>query len=168
MPDLPLSMLTRDREADQKFDPGEYLFRRVPLEHWEKPDDNVELDAIELPDMSVMRSRYAHPEWARFEGDEYKYYNWGVIGFRRIKDIPSPLRHLGVFECVFRAVHVPLKRNYPHSEVRAYENDVHIAMASTLDFDLHLRWRELLARHLRKFIAPGDIVEVRQEIPQVA
>ena len=119
MPELPPAMRTQGRAADQEFSPDEYLYRRVPLIHWEEWDDFIELDAIELPDMSVMRSKYAHPEWARFEGDDYEYHDWGVIGFR-VGDIPTPLQHLGVFLCTFRAEHVPLKRNFPHSEVRAY------------------------------------------------
>jgi hypothetical protein len=165
MPDLPPAMRSEGREADQEFDPDEYLYRRVPLDHWAEWDDYIELDAIELPDMSVMRSKYAHPEWARFEGADYKYDDWGVIGFR-VEDIPTPLQHLGVFLCTFGAFHVPLRRNYPHSEVRAYEDAKHIDVSSKLDHDLHMRWRERLARHVKKFIGPKEDVEVRQNAPQ--
>lgn len=168
MPELPRAMRTEDRAADQAFNTNEYLYRRVPLEHWEERDDFIELDAIELPDMSVVRSKYAHPEWARFEGDKYKYSDWGVIGFL-VGDIPTPLQHLGVFLCTFRAEHVPLKKNYPHSEVRAFEDGRHIDdFAGELDHHLHMRWRELLSRRLRKFLAPREVVEVRQEAPQAA
>ena len=38
------------------FDAEEFLFRRVPLILWPSADDPVEVDAVELPDMSVGRS----------------------------------------------------------------------------------------------------------------
>jgi hypothetical protein len=160
-------MVTSGRQADQRFEPEEFLYRRVPPEQWEAWDDDIELDAIELPDMSVVRGKYAHPEWARFQGDEYKYADWGVIGFR-VQNIPSPLQHLGVFICTFRAVHAPLRRNFPHSEVQAFEDEMHIDAPSKLDFNLHLRWREHLLRSIKKLIGPGAVVEIRQEAPVAA
>jgi hypothetical protein len=164
MVELPSAMRTESRLLDQQFDPGEYLYRRVPLEHWEDPDADIELDAIELPDMSVIRSKYAHPEWARFEGDEYRYHDWGVVGFR-VRDVPEELQHLGVFTWTFRPEHAPLKKNYPHSEVRAFENGVHVDASKKLDNHLHLRWREQLARRLTKFLAPYKKVEVHPDAP---
>lgn len=167
MIELPPGMRTEGRQPDQQFHSDEHLYRRVPLVLWEDADDPIELDAIELPDMSVVRSKYGHPEWARFEGDEYKYEDWGVIGFR-VGDIPPELMHLGVFHYTFGPVHDPLKKNYPHSEVRAYENGQHVDVAANLDYALHLRWREHLARRLVKLIAPEGEVDIRPNAPAVA
>jgi len=55
----------------------------VPLVLWPSADDPVEVDAVQLPDMSVGRSRFGHPEWVRFDvGNNVHFEDWGVIGFR--------------------------------------------------------------------------------------
>ena len=54
----PRGMRREERDGEYPhFDPEEYLFRRVPLILWPSADDLVEVDAVELPDMSVGRSR---------------------------------------------------------------------------------------------------------------
>ncbi len=166
MPDFPAAMLKNGRQADQEFHPEEYLYRRVPLELWDEGDDPIEIDAVELPDMSVIRSKYGHPEWTRLQSE--KYLQWGVIGFQ-VQGIPPRLQHLGVFIWTFNPRHVPLHNNYPHSEVRAHENGVHInaKKKQLLDPDLHLRWREMLLRSIRKFIRPHEHVEIRQVPPEI-
>jgi hypothetical protein len=167
MPDLPPGMYPNNRAAEQDFHCSEYLYRRVPLNWWEERNDPIELDAIELPDMPVLRGKYGHPEWARFDGGEYKYSNWGVVGFAT-NDIPTRLLDRGVFHFTFRPMHTPQKKNYPHSEIRAYEDETHIDLRDRLDHDLHLRWREQLLRRLKKFIGPNEDVEVRQDAPRTA
>jgi hypothetical protein len=167
MTELPAAMCRGGRPKDKEFKSAEYLYRRVPPELWESKDDDIELDAIQLPDMSVIRSKYAHPEWARFDGGTYKYPDWGVVGFQ-VQDIPPRLPHLGVFLWTFAPRHVPLDDNYPHAEVWAFEGERHINAKAKIDPDLHLRWREQLARKLRKFIGPSEDIEVRQEPPAVS
>lgn len=164
MADLPAAMLKNGRQADQGFQPEEYLYRRVPLVLWDDGDDPIEIDAIELPDMSVMRGKYGHPEWTRLQDDEFA--EWGVIGFR-VQDIPPKLLHLGVFVWTFHPRHMPLHNNYPHSEVQAVENGVHINAKTKdrLDPALYLRWREMLLRSVRKLIQPHQKVEIRQTPP---
>jgi hypothetical protein len=162
MAELPAAMLKNGRQADQEFQLDEYLYRRVPLELWDDGDDPIEVAAVELPDMSVIRGKYGHPEWTRLQSEEYS--EWGVIGFQ-VEGIPPRLQHLGVFVWTFNTCHVPLGNNYPHSEVRAYENGVHINAKNRLDPDLHLRWREMLLRKIRKFIRPHQRVEIRQAPP---
>ncbi|MEZ6099960.1 MAG: hypothetical protein R3E01_13410 [Pirellulaceae bacterium] len=166
MSDLPAAMQTRGRQPDDVFQPDELLYRRVPPIHWEDWDEDIELDAIELPDMSVVRSKYAHPEWVRFEGTTYKFSNWGVVGFR-VDSIPPELQHLGVYRYTFDVRHDPKKQNFPHSEVRAYEDGNHVTLSESLDAHLHLRWREQLSRRLRKLLGPNQNVDVRQEPPPI-
>lgn len=146
-------MLKGSRQEDQYFSPEEYLFRRVPLELWDDPADDIDVDAIELPDMSVMREKYAEPRWVRLEREEYA--NWGVIGFR-VGAIPANLMHLGVFAWLFRPAHRPYRKNYPHSQVEAFEEGIHVAATDRLDPDLHLRWRERLLRGVEKFVSPHE------------
>ena len=64
----PKAMGRADDETEYPhFAADEVLYRRVPLVLWPSTDDDIELDAIELPDMSVARSRFGHPEWVRFD-----------------------------------------------------------------------------------------------------
>jgi hypothetical protein len=150
MNELPPGMLAKGKSDDQTFEDDEHLFRGF------HPDalcgTSIELDAIELPDMSVNRGKYGPPEWVLlldgFEG-------WGVASFQ-VKDIPRELLHLGLLLFTFIPVHVPLKLNYPHSEVRAYdENGNRIKAKERLDPDMHLRWRECLLQKIHVIIFPG-------------
>lgn len=162
MVELPPAMLKSGRGRDQEFAHDEYLYRRVPLQLWDDGEDDIEVDAIELPDMSVVRSKYGHPEWARLESDEF--LEWGVVGFT-VGDIPAEMLHLGAFTWTFGARHVPLEKNYPHSEVQAYEEGKHVNAKSRLDPNLHLRWREKLLWKIRKIIRPYEDVDVHQDAP---
>lgn len=45
----------------------------------------IDVDAIELPDMSVGRSRLAHPEWLRLARG---CHDWGIVGFE-VEGIPK-------------------------------------------------------------------------------
>ncbi len=54
----PRGMKRAERDGEYPhFAPEEYLFRRVPFVLWPSADDPLEVDAIELPDMFVGRSR---------------------------------------------------------------------------------------------------------------
>ena len=83
MDELPLYMYQLEKEPDQHFRDDEHLFRRVPHELWE--DDHVNVDAIDLPDMSVQREKYGPAQSARLTSEDH--HDWGVIGFR-VGDIP--------------------------------------------------------------------------------
>ncbi len=154
MADVPDEMMQKGRAADQDFSPNEWLYRRVPHVLWD--DGGVELDAIELPDMSVNREKHGgRPEWARLLSDDYA--DWGVIGFQ-VQDVPPELQHIGIYLYKFRPVHVPHHRNYHHTEVQAYETRVdepgretHIgkSLMDRITPDVHLRWREHLRRRCR-------------------
>lgn len=164
MAEIPDAMMRKGRGADGSFNSGELLFRRVPLTLWEDGDDAIEIDAIELPDMSVLRSKYGHAEWARLERDDFA--EWGVVSFA-VENIPEELLHEGIFRWEFGPHHDPLHKNFPHTEVRAFENKVHVNMKlkDRLDPQLHLRWREQLLRKVRKEILPYEEREVPQDAP---
>ena len=84
MADLPPGMVQGNRHPVPHFDKAEYLYRRVPHGLWD--DDAIglpiDVDAIEMPDMSVSRSKFAHPEWLRLASG---CDDWGVVGFQ-VKD----------------------------------------------------------------------------------
>jgi hypothetical protein len=162
MPELPEGMMQHDKPVDDIFHADEQMYRRVPHEYWD--DHHVNLDAVELPDMSVNRGKYSLPRWIRLTSPEF--CDWGVIGFQ-VKEIPAEMQHLGVHIFRFRPKHVPLKYNYPHSEVRAFytkveapANEEHInreflKKEKLLNLDtlfpdeLQIRWREQLRRKCR-------------------
>jgi hypothetical protein len=164
MPEIPDAMKERGRPVDDHFIAAEQLFRRVPPDLWNDGAEDFDIESIELPDMSVLRGKYGHPEWARF--NRGKYTDWGVIGFA-VRHIAPPLTHLGVFVWTFSPHHAPERNNYPHSEIRAFENGVHIDMkrSDRIDPHLHLRWRDYLLRHIDKVILPQQQVEFREDFP---
>ena len=156
MPEIPEEMKTRGRPADPIFLPREWLYRRVPHINWD--DDEVLIEAIDLPDMSVNRQKYGPPQWVRLNSEEYA--DWGVIGFQ-VASLPPPIQQYGIFMYDFRPVHSPLSKNYPHTEVQAYEthlerleNPVHITedLADLLKPDVLLRFRENLVRKCKIII----------------
>jgi len=63
----PIAMRANGRPVDPHFHQVECLFRRVPTAIWDDPADELGLDAVQLPDVSVERSKNAHAEWARFD-----------------------------------------------------------------------------------------------------
>lgn len=162
MPSLPKGMFTESRQIDQVFDEAELLYRRVPLVLWDDWNDwneDIGIESVQLPDISVNREKYSHPVWARFEGDEYKYADWGVVSLR-VQDVPTEQLENGVTKFTFKVEHAPLKKNYPHTEVRAFENSRHISLNATIDPIMHLRWREKVARKIRRVIAPHSSHEI--------
>src|SRR5437867_2558855 len=114
MAEIPPDMMTRGRPKDPAFRDDETLYRRF------RPDDldgrRISPDAVELPDMSVNRSKYGPPDWLLL-GEEF--LGWGVFGFT-VGDIPPQMVDKGVVVYTFAPEHVPLKYNYPHSEVWAF------------------------------------------------
>ena len=140
MADVPDEMMTKDRPPDPVFKEDELLFRRFSPD---APGRTSGLpDALELPDLSVNREKYGPPEWLLL--DE-AFAGWGVLAFR-VGDIPKELLDKGINVYTFAPRHVPLKYNYPHSEVWAFRDGVHIDARNEmlLDPDLHLRWRQIL------------------------
>ena len=158
MPEIPEEMKRNGRPKVKEFDGEEYLYRRVMPEQW--VESQVDIDAIELPDMSVNRD-FRDPEkwpphWVLLEEERCK--DWAVVGFK-VKDIPTDMPHLGIDMYTFDPTHVPQDRNYMHSEVWCYQNGGHIDAKKNLDHDLHQRWREKLLWKIKTFVRPIGYVE---------
>jgi hypothetical protein len=155
-----------ERGYDPSFPSDEYLFRRIPLEYWGDEDEDFpdDIAAVELPDISVLRSKYAHPEWARITSGTPDCSDWGVIGIL-VGDVPS-LQLVNGLRVEFCAVHDPEAQNYPHSEIQGFYNSKHInplIFMSELD---HIKWRELLLRKYREFLKPCRKYVIRQDVPE--
>lgn len=154
MAEMPPELLTRDRSVDPDFADEELLYRRFHPSHLDGAE--IAIDAVELPDMSVNRSKYSRPEWVIW--DE-AFEGWGVLAFR-VRDIPPDriVWHAGVIPYTLEPRHMPLKYNYPHTEVWVFRDGIHIIQGTSvqpgnlqlLDPDFHLRWREciVLASHI--------------------
>ena len=150
MADVPPEMMTQGREPDQAFNEMEKLYRRFP------PDcldgDEISIAAVDLPDTSVIRDKYGRPEWLLLDDH---FDEWGVLYFL-VRDIPPrrEIWHLGVIPFTLSPRHVPLKHNYPHSEIWLFRDGEHVCRSNKnldlLDPDFHLRWREciVLASHV--------------------
>ncbi len=163
MLELPEYLMQREQPVDPIFSPDETLFRRVRPDDWD--DDDVDLDAIEFPDMSVNRSKFGPPESARW--DRGQYVNWGVIGFV-VRDIPVEIPFQGAVIYRLRPVHKPHKRNYPHSEVQVFEakwdspgqeNHIGVEKMPGIPHEAQQEWRELLRRKCRIVLRLGQDAE---------
>ncbi len=167
MSNRPNAMEREDGEAEYPhFVADEVLYRRVPLILWPSKDDDIELDAIELPDMSVGRSKFGHPEWVRFDVvNNYHFEEWGVIGFE-VRAIHPRFWVNGTDEFTFRPAHDPLDLDYPHAEVRVYLNARRVAVADAIPHHVQLKWRELLFREIWRVLRPYQEAAIRQQRPK--
>jgi len=104
-----------------------------------------------------MRIDDMHPE-------DDRYRDWGIVGFQ-VGDIPSPLQHEASSSSTFEAVHVPLRKNYPRSEVRCFEEGKHVQATECLPPALHLRWRKQLLWKIRIQIKPGRVMTIPSDPP---
>ena len=154
MPEIPEEMKKNGRPRIKEFEPDEYLYRRVMPEQWDETE--IDIDAIELPDMSVNRSSLGPPHWVRLEEERCK--DWAVVGFK-VRDIPTDMLHLGIDLYAFSPMHIPLDLNYPHSEVRCHKNGSHIDAKKHLDHSLHQRSREKLLWKIKTFLRPNEQAE---------
>ncbi len=165
----PLAMRSNGRHLAPHFEKDEYLFRRVPLDYWDAPCDvrNLDVDAVQMPDLSVGRSKFGHAEWVRFDVfNNHFFEDWGILGFE-VQNVPTEQRKGGVDLFTFDVVHMPEDMDYPHSEIQAFKNGAHIDQQRTdeLPEDIHLLWRERLLRKAVAIIKPGVNVLIRQTPP---
>lgn len=148
---VPEEMRRKGRPEDPHFDDDEELYRRFPPEYLD--GQSIALEALELPDMSVNRQKHGPPHWLLL--DE-QFAGWGVLAFE-VRHIPAEIIQDGVTTYTFGPKHRPLKNNYPHSEVWAYRDGVHIDAKNSdllLDPAAHQRWRQRLLWKCRPKIQP--------------
>jgi hypothetical protein len=169
---IPAAMRENNRHPVPHFDQEEFLYRRIPPDCWDDPAAPIDVNAVNLPDISVGRSRFGHPEWLRVDividaaGQKHERYfeQWAVIGFK-VNDIPSERWADGVFHYTFASFHDPEEHNYPHSEIRCFQNGVHVNALEKLPEEMHLKWRELLLRSKTIFLKPRQPAAIRQTAP---
>jgi hypothetical protein len=132
------------------------MYRRFRPEDFDDDDGRLELDVVELPDISVFRGKFALPRDVLFSSTG-QYDGWGVARFLAGR-IPPSMMHQGVTTYIFEPRHVPYEDKYPHSEVWAFTGGVHIDKAAMhlLDPDFHLKFRERMLRVTDVVIRPGE------------
>ena len=90
-----------------------------------------------------------------------EFSGWGVLAFL-VGDLPAQIARQGrytVYHFLVRNTHSRLKNNYPHSEVRAYRDDVHIDAKNEFLLDPPIAlacWRQLLIWKIRIVIWPNQ------------
>ena len=166
----PACMKCNNRHPVPHFEREEYLFRRVPLDYWDEPCDvrGLDVDAVLMPDVSVGRSKFGHPEWVRFDVINGHFFEgWGILGFQ-VQNVPGVQYKDGI-HFTFTPMHKPLEMDYPHSEIQAFENGNHIdeEHADELPEDVHLAWREKLLRKAAAIIKPRQKVVIRDTPPRL-
>jgi hypothetical protein len=143
MADRPAEMLTGTRVADPDFSKDELLYRRFLPKHL-MPGKKVNPAAIDLPDMSVNRSKHG----GRLEYVLVGHEGLGVISFS-VGDVPPQLWHEGC-SYSFKPVHAPQKKNYFHAEIQCFDfAGDHIAVHEKVPPRLLLRWRLQLHSRVR-------------------
>src|SRR5262249_6547081 len=136
MSKIPPEMRRNGRPIIPHFLKDEYLYRRVPLRICDDAASPLEVSAVELPDISVGRSKFGHPEWLRLDKDR-NFDGWGVIGVQ-VQDVPPERWLEGSFRFRFQPTHVPEEWNYPHAEIQAFQGEKHIQMLEELPEEVHL------------------------------
>jgi hypothetical protein len=131
------------------------LYRRFPVDD---PDEDVELevDMIELPDISCIRQKHdGRPQDALWHKDN-KFGGWGVMQFE-VRHIPRSIDS-ATKTFTFRPVHTPYSNLYPHTEVRAFDGNLHLekALIETMDRGAQLRFREKLLEYTTVRFKPGE------------
>ena len=159
-------MHANKRPPNQNFHHDEYLFRRVPTWIWDDPAEELGLEAVELPDISVGRSKFGHAEWVRFDVIHNCHHeDWAVVGVM-VERVPPAIWREGYPRLVFKTCHVPIERDYPHSEIQAFDDvGQHVNMIDLLPEEIHLEWREKLLREIETIIKPFQKVLVREDPP---
>lgn len=153
MADCPAEMLTGERVADQDFPDNEILYRRFSSKHL-MPGPKVNLAAIDLPDMSVNRSKGGGTLEHVLVGNEA----YGVFGFF-VGDIPSESFHNGRRHS-FKPVHVPHRKNYFHSEIQCFDFEgVHIIASEAIPQQILFRWRYQLREKTKVLRTPATTAD---------
>lgn len=142
-----------DCKIDNRYEDSELLFRRFPLGLF--VGERVHINAVTLPDMSCNRSKHGgRPEFVLIS-PAGNYHDWGIAQFSA-GQLPSPHFDEGVpFYSSPR--HVPLRRNYFHTEIRSYDVEGNrISDSSRFGKDALARWRYRLLCELKVVKKPGE------------
>lgn len=147
--EVPAAMRSNGRAPDDDFGPDELLFRRFPPQAF--VDNELELDSVQLPDISTMRQRYTEdPCWVLLDvTGKQDFSSWGIAAVR-ISKLPREVWHHATNKYDFVVAHAPLSNNYPHSEIRAFDSSrKHLRENSEIPPDVGLCFRERLLRVMK-------------------
>lgn len=143
----------RERPVDPHFEKSERLYRRFMPDHWD--GENLDIAAIQLPDISVNRGKYCESSTDVIWSEDRRFDEWGVCSFI-VGDVPCIYHQAYTYSS--DVVHKPERLNYPHSEVQAFENGLHVTrnLMESVSPEAHLRFREHLLRKTRIDVHPGE------------
>jgi hypothetical protein len=159
----PENLKSAGRTPQPFNDPNEDLYRRVPPISFECGED-LDIDAIKLPDISVSRASCCESPADVLFDPEGRFDDWGAYAVP-VGGVPSKMAFRGTYDYKIETVHCPTKsgNNYAHSEIRAHESRnggpyVHVgtAMMKMIDPEFHLVFRQKLLEKLRVAIQPGE------------
>ena len=114
--EIPERLLQGDREVDNHFSPEESLYIRCFSDHVTENGRVLAL-GFRFPNFSCNRERYGELADVLYP----VYLDWGVATYQ-VRQVPSPLLS-GDQKRTFdiKVEHDPLEHNYPHCEIRAFE-----------------------------------------------
>ncbi|MCF7809724.1 hypothetical protein K9N50_01910 [bacterium] len=147
---------------DQIYSDSESLYFRFPKSYFINTD-NLELGAINVPNMSCNRYKYGgKPEdvlcgyYSRSDGTIVTYIDWGVAEFK-VSDIPNPLLWRAI-PFYSKAVHIPERKNYYHTEIQSFDSNKNpIEARGAYSEEILMLWREKLRNRLKTPIIPGSL-----------
>jgi hypothetical protein len=157
-------------EIDPEFAPAEALYRRVDpedIDEYQPGKLRVITTAWPLHNISVVRSKYARPDHARWDsatdpgnppGFEPKLWrDWYVIQVL-VEEIPPTLTSPGGVAYQFAVAHVPFDDLYAHSEVRASKDGTLIVKQNKFKSDeVKAQYRGVLTNKAKVILKPFEI-----------
>ena len=160
-----------DRPEDPAFEAIEALYRRCHPDHvdeYEQGKFRILPEAwTDLHNMSVVRSKYAQPDHARWDsatdpenpaGFEPKLYRDQHVVRVRVADIPQPIATTGGVTYSFEPAHVPFDDLYSHSEIRASKDGTRILKQNKFKNDLvKAQYRGALSNAAAVVLKPTEI-----------
>ena len=153
--DVPGEMRREGRSIDHEFPDAEVLYRRFPKAHL-SPGAKIPIYAVELPDVSVNRSKYGGKmEYVLYDVVHGKYRSeFGVVSFKA-GQIPHP-GTISTGTCIsIRLKHVPEELNYYHAEIQAHDrNRGHLKAFDDADERWIAAWRIGMRKILTLVKAP--------------
>ncbi len=148
----PAAMLRNGRTDDQSLKDDEDLFRAYHPEAFDE-QGRISLARLAFPDISMNRSEHGGlPEYARWAHEGGLFRTWGVWALA-VRDVPERIV-ADPDEWDFRPCHTSQEQNYYHCDLRAYLHGVHQGEGSTVDDDVHYRFRVRIKRRIRRVLPP--------------
>lgn len=109
------------RLVDDEFLESETLYRRFPPQHY-RHDMKVPIYAVELPDVSVNRSKHGGKMiYVLYDVINGRYLDhFGIVSFTA-GNVPQPGKSKSERRIDIRIRHVPEELNFFHAEIQAHD-----------------------------------------------